>query len=249
MAAQKKNYTVIIVQARMGSTRLPGKSMMEILDRPMLSYTLERLKRCKYADEIMVATTNHPRDKKIVDFCRSQNTYSFVGSEEDVLDRYYQAALASGADVIVRVTGDCPFVDPTLIDSIVDNFNQRYPAYDYASNVMKRTYPRGLDVEVFSMRCLEQMNRYARAPEEREHVTLYVHNHPDRFKVMSITQDEDASFHRWTVDTEDDFKLAKLIIEELYPVKRDFSTKDILLAFEKNPKWIGVNAHIQQKKI
>jgi len=247
MAAQKKPFTVIIVQARMGSSRLPGKVMMEILGRPLLSYTLERLKLCKCADEIVVATTSHPRDQKIVEFCREEHIYFYIGSEHDVLDRYYQAAKTSGAEVVVRVTGDCPFADPEVIDTVVENYNKNYPNYDYSSNVIDRTYPRGLDVEVFSMRCLEEMKRYAVAPEEKEHVTAYIHNHLDRFKTFSFKQSNDNSFHRWTVDTKEDFTLAKKIIEELYPIKSNFSTRDILFAFEKNPNWIHINAHIQQK--
>ncbi len=250
MAAPKaKPYTVIIVQARMGSTRLPGKTMKHVIGRPLLSFAIERLQRTTQCDEILVATTRNPKDQKIIDFCRNEHIYFYVGDEDDVLDRYYQAAKTSGAEAIVRVTGDCPLTDPKVVDHIVSIFHENYPKYDYVSNVIDRTYPRGLDVEVFSMRCLEEMKRYATSPDEREHVTTYVLHHPDRFNTHSVTQADDHSFHRWTVDTEDDLQLVTQIIEELYPTKSNFSTNDVLALLEANPDWLEINAHVEQKKM
>ncbi|MEM1282980.1 MAG: glycosyltransferase family protein [Chlamydiota bacterium] len=240
--------TLVIVQARMGSMRLPGKSMKEILGRPLLSFLIERLQRCAHHDRIIVATTNQPLDKQIVEFCRREHIHCYIGDENDVLDRYFQASLSEGADIVVRVTGDCPLIDPTIVDEVIRFFVDHYPKYDYVSNVIDRTYPRGMDVEVFSAKCLEAIKRYAVTPDEKEHVTAYVLNHRDRFSTYSIRSKKDLSDFRLTVDTEEDFLLIKTIIEELYPTNSLFAMKDILKVFRTHPEWKALNAHIRQKE-
>lgn len=241
--------TVIILQARMGSTRLPGKTMKPILGRPLLSFVIERLQRCACQDQIVVATTNKPLDKQIIDFCRREKVDYFIGEESDVLDRYFQAAQAYGADIVVRVTGDCPLIDPAVVDEVVKFYVDHYPKYDYVSNVIDRSYPRGMDVEVFSIRCLEALKRYAVTPEEKEHVTLYVLNHKDRFSTYSIVNKHDISQYRWTVDTKEDFLLIQNIIEALYPINSQFAMKDILKVLDEHPDWKELNTHIKQKEI
>ena len=238
-----------IIQARMGSTRFPGKAMLEVLGKPLLSFCLERLLLCKYLNKIVVAVPSNPRDQIIVDFCRKNDISVFIGSENDVLDRYYQAALTFNADVIVRITGDCPLCDPKIIDEIIQVYIQKYPNYEYVSNVIDRRYPRGLDVEVFSMQCLEKIKRYAATTSEKEHVTTYLLTHLDRFKVISVTQEKDLSSYRWTVDTKEDFLLVKSILEALYPYNPHFSSEDILKMYEKHPEWKEINSHIKQKEI
>jgi spore coat polysaccharide biosynthesis protein SpsF len=240
--------TVVLVQARMASTRLPGKTMKPILGRPLLSFLIERLQRSKYQDEIVVATSNSPLDKTIVDFCRREHIEYYIGDEDNVLDRYFHAAQIFGADIIVRVTGDCPLIDPVVVDEVIQCFIDNYPKYDYVSNVIDRTYPRGMDVEVFSIQCLETLKRYATTPEEKEHVTLYVMNHQDRFSTYSIVNDCDLSANRWTVDTPEDFLLIQKLLERLYPVNSHFVMKDILDVLKKNPDWKEINAQIKQKK-
>ncbi len=238
---------IIIVQARMGSTRLPGKSMKMVSERPLISYLLERLRRTKKADEIVVATTTHERDQRIVDFCREEHIPVYRGSEENVLDRYYQAAKASAADVIVRITGDCPLIDPTIVDQVIAFFLKN--DYDYASNSLERTFPRGLDTEVFSFEALEQAAMEATSPEDKEHVTPFFYRNPERFNLGSYTCQENLSRHRWTVDTQEDFILISKILTELYPKKPDFHMEDILQLMEENPEWEKINAHVKQKGI
>ena len=236
-----------IVQARMGATRLPGKPLLEVMKRPLLSYQLERLKRCHKVDEIIVATTTHPRDQAIVDFCQQERVSVFRGSEEDVLERYDQAAKVFNADIVIRGTGDCPLIDPAVVDQALEFFLKRHPTYDYVSNILERTYPRGMDVEVFSRASLEQAARNAKSVDEREHVTPYIYQHPETFALGSLVREPNESYHRWTVDTSEDFELISTILKTLYPKNPSFTMVDILQAFKEHPDWIKINAHVQQK--
>lgn len=240
---------VEIIQARMGASRLPGKPLFEVMGRPLLSYQIERLKRCQKIDEIVIATTINSRDDAIVEFCLSEKIPFFRGSEEDVLDRYYQAAKKFNADVVVRGTADCPLTDPSVVDEVLTFFLDHYPFYDYVSNILERTFPRGIDVEVFSMKSLTEAQNEAKKPEEREHVTPFLYRHPERFKLANVVRNSDESHHRWTVDTAEDFELISLILKELYPKKSDFNLQDILEAFKAHPQWFTINSHIEQKKM
>lgn len=245
----KSPHIVIIIQARMGSTRLPGKVLKEILGKPLLGYQIDRLRRVKSVGEIVVATTNQPRDQQIIDFCRREKISCFLGSEKDVLERYYQTATSNNADVIVRITSDCPLIDPEIIDKVVGFFLEHSDTYDYVSNVEKRSYPRGMDIEVFSYDALQKSARFANSPEEREHVTLYIRGHPDRFSIGSVANKKDLSKHRWTVDTEEDFQLIRQIIEALYPINPNFTMQDVLDLLHSHPKWIEINKNVQQKPV
>ena len=249
MLQNNKKKCVIILQARMGATRLPGKPLKNVLGRPLLSYQLERLRRVKFADAIVVATTTKLQDEKIVDFCRKENISVFRGSEEDVLERYYQTAKKFQADVIVRITGDCPLIDPSLVDQVIRYYFDHQPDCDYVSNSLNRSYPRGLDVEVFSFSALERAEREAKDVQEHEHVTPYLYWHPEIFALGSVVQQEDQSHHRWTVDTPEDLMLITKIIETLYPINPAFTTQDILSLLKAHPDWVALNAHIQQKKL
>jgi spore coat polysaccharide biosynthesis protein SpsF len=222
--------------------------MKEVLGKPLLSYLIERLQRCQQADKVVVATTTNPLDQQIVDFCRKEKTPCYRGSEKDVLDRYFRAAKHYGADIVVRITGDCPLADPNLIDAMLVEFLQSYPKCDYLSNVITRTFPRGLDVEIMTMECLEEEKRYALSQEELEHVTTYILRHPDRFATHSITTQRDLSPHRWTVDTQEDFTLIRNLIEALYPHNPEFTMEDVLEILDANPEWIKINSHILQKQ-
>lgn len=232
-----KPHTVVIVQTRMGSSRLPGKALKEVLGKPLLSFLLERLKRCSLADLIVVATTNKPRDRQIVDLCRKEGIPCFIGPEDHVLERYYQTALHYGAEVIVRITGDNPLADPGLIDEMLKTFFDHYPNCDYLSNVIERTYPRGLDVEIFTMKCLEKIMHYAAKPEEQEHVTTYVLHHPDRFAMHSFKQPLDLSHWRWTVDTNEDYIFIRRVLETLYPKNPCFGMQDVIQWLKEHPEW------------
>jgi len=245
----KKPKIVLIVQARMGATRLFGKPLNRVLEKPLLSYQIERLRRAKKVDEIVIATTDKAQDQEIVNLCVLEGVPVFRGSEDDVLDRYYQAAKAYQAEVVIRVTGDCPLIDPKIIDEVVDFYLSKLPPCDYVSNSLERTYPRGLDVEIFSFQVLDKAFHQAKKPEEREHVTLYFYEHPESFSLGSFKQAVDQSHLRWTVDTEEDFELISLIIKSLYPTKPNFTTEDILEQLQKHPEWASINAHIKQKPV
>lgn len=244
-----KLKTVIIIQARMGSTRLPGKILKEVLEKPLLSYQIERLKRVTLADEIVLATTTNSLDQKVVDFCRQEQISFFRGSEDDVLSRYTEAAKHFDAKVVVRVSGDCPLIDPKIVDKVIGFYFQHYPTYHYVSNTLERTYPRGLDVEVFSLSALEQAAKASTRPEEREHVTPYIYRHPELFALANVAHSTNESHHRWTVDTEEDFQLIAKILKTLYPKNPDFTMDDILELLKKHPDWMLINAHIRQKPI
>lgn len=237
--------TVIIVQARMTSTRLPGKVLKTVLDKPLLEYQIERLRRMKFADEIVIATTTNDTDQPIIDFCNRLDLSFFRGSEEDVLSRYYGAAVEHNADVVVRVTSDCPVIDPALSDKAVDFFLKPQKDYDYLRLFQ---YPRGLDTEVLTFKALEESYLEATEKPEREHVTPFLYRHPERYKVKYMTPLEDYSHHRWTVDTPEDFELIKRIIEELYPIKRMFNYVDILDVLARNPEWYYINDEVRQKE-
>ncbi|SDF79780.1 cytidylyltransferase domain-containing protein [Sporolituus thermophilus] len=239
--------TVIISQARMSSTRLPGKVLKEVLGKPLLEYHIERLKRTKKADEIIIATTVNSADEPIAELCQRLNVLCYRGSEEDVLSRYYYAACEARADVVIRVTSDCPLIDPVVVDQVIEAFTA-CEGYDYVANTLVRTYPRGMDTEVFSFVALERAFKEAVAAPEREHVTPYIYNHPELFKFKNIAYTTDQSRHRWTVDTVDDFRLIEKILLELYPDKPDFTMEDVLALFDRHPDWYFINAHVEQKK-
>lgn len=237
------------VQARMGSTRLPGKVLKKIMNRPLLDILIERLRQAKEIRGIVVLTTLQLEDDKIVKFCQEHTIDCFRGPEEDVLSRYYQAAAQRKPEGIVRITSDCPLIDPDIVDEVVKAFRKGRPGIDYVSNSLERTFPRGLDVEVFSFGALEKAHLNAIKPEEREHVTPYFYRHPELFQLENIAMTPSYAQHRWTVDTPEDFALIKLILENLYPKNPNFRLRDILALLAQHPDWSKLNAHIEQKKL
>ncbi|MBC7949303.1 MAG: glycosyltransferase family protein [Chitinophagaceae bacterium] len=241
--------TVIIVQARMTSSRLPGKVLMTVLNKSLLEYQIERLRRVKLADEIVIATTDNGSEKPIVDLCERLTVTCFRGSEDDVLARYHGAAQASQADVVVRVTSDCPIIDPLVIDKVIQFYLDHCGHYDYVSNALIRSYPRGMDTEVFSFQALDEAFREATRQPDREHVTPFICTQPQRYRLADVTYHEDYSNHRWTVDTPADFELIRRIIGTLYPVNPKFSLEDSLALLEKFPDWARINANVEQKKL
>ncbi len=240
--------TVIIIQARMTSTRLPGKVMKQVLGKPLLQYQIERLKRVKLADEIVIATTTNQTDKPIIDLCNTLSVAHFRGSEDDVLARYHGAATVHQADVVIRVTSDCPLIDPQVITQVIDYYLQNQSNYDYVSNSIKRTYPRGMDTEVFSFSVLQQAFLEATTQPDREHVTPFIYRQPERYRLGHVTYSENCSHHRWTVDTPEDFALIQKIIEAVYPTKPYFTLEDCLELLQQNPEWYFINSQIEQKK-
>jgi spore coat polysaccharide biosynthesis protein SpsF len=241
--------TVIIVQARMTSTRLPGKVMKEVMGKPLLEYQIERLRQVRLADELVIATTTNDTDQPIVELCERLGVAYYRGSEEDVLSRYYEAAIQFGADIVVRVTSDCPLIDPGVVDEVIGLYIYNRDKYGYVSNTLERTYPRGLDTEVFSMAALEKAHKGAREQSEREHVTLYIYRRPEQFRLANSSSAVDYSQHRWTVDTPEDFELIKLILQELYPVNNRFAWLDVLNILNEHPEWVEINATVKQKEV
>lgn len=238
---------VAIIQARMGSTRLPGKILKKVNGRPLLSYQLERLQQSKYINDLVIATTINEKDDLIVEFCKGNKALWFRGPEEDVLARYYEAAKTFKADIIVRITSDCPIIDVQVVDKTIRNFIDNN--FEYVSNTLERTYPRGLDTEVFTFAALEKAYNEAILERDREHVTAYFYTNPDVFKIGSVRNTVDYSKYRWTVDTEEDFQLMKNIIEKLYSENSQFTLLDTVKLMEANPDWFYINSHIEQKKL
>lgn len=244
---------VAIIQARMGSTRLPGKIMKELCGKTVLEHDLLRIAAAKLVDQVVVATTVEAADDKVAAEAQRCGAKVFRGSEEDVLSRYYHAAQENRADVVVRMTSDCPLFDPRLLDRMLEEFLsalQGDQPFDYFSNTLqRRTYPTGLDAEIFTFAALERAHLEGALPHEREHVTPYLYQNPDLFRLGGIGSEEDWSRHRWTLDTEDDYQLILAIYEELYREGSLFSTADILQLLEKRPELIELNAHVQAKPI
>lgn len=237
--------TVMIVQARMTSTRLPGKVLKEVLGRPLLEYQIERLRRIKSADEIVIATTVNDTDQPIVDLCNRLAVHYYRGSEEDVLSRYYEAAVKYRADIVVRVTSDCPLIDPEVCDNAIGWFLQHWQEYDYLQLVQ---CPRGLDTEVFSYKVLKECFNQANERPDREHVTTFIYRrHPERYRIKYLNFPQELSHYRWTVDTPEDFELVKRIIEQIYTVKSDFNFVDILDIMATKPELYYINSDIRQK--
>ncbi len=217
---------IAILQARMGSSRLPGKVLREILGRPMLALQIERVRRSGLIDGLIVATSDGDDDQPIADLCRRLNVPCFRGSLDDVLDRYYQAARKFDADHVVRLTGDCPLADGTVIDRAVEQ--HLAGGHDFTSNTLRRTWPQGLDVEVVSFESLQDAWRNAGDGFEREHVLPYIWRRPERFSLGSVVNRPDLSGKRWTVDEQADFDMIKGVYEGLYRRDPRFTTADIL---------------------
>ena len=239
--------TMAIVQARMTSTRLPGKVLLPILGIPMLILQLERMRRATSIDGIVIATTVNAADDLIVELCVQHGVAYFRGSENDVLSRYAEAAHAFGIDVVVRVTSDCPLIEADLIDKVVNIFHQAHGELDYVSNTLQPSFPYGLAVEVFSRQVLDQAHCLAVQRAEREHVTPYIYWRPQEFRLKSLTHNENLSHHRWTVDTPEDFDLVSKIYGALYLQNPKFDMKQTLQLFDKHPAWMHINRHIDQK--
>lgn len=245
------NNIVAIIQARTGSTRLPGKIFKELCGRPILWHVVNRLSHSKLLNKIVVATTTLPEDDLVEKFCVENNILFSRGSSEDVLSRYYEAAKKFDSDIIIRITSDCPVIDPQILDKMTEVFAaiNRTERLDYMSNFIQRTFPRGLDAEIFTFNVLRKTFNEAKLQYEREHVTPYIYQHPQIFTLKNFSCEKDYSFHRWTIDTLEDFKLIEIIYNELFYKKEIFLFEDILKLFDENPKLININKNIEQKKL
>lgn len=227
-----------IIQARMGSSRLPGKMLEQIEGKSVLGHVISRLKSCRYIDNITLATTDLEQDKALLEEARNYNIEAFPGNEKDVLDRYYQCAKKIGSKAIVRITGDCPFLDSKIVDEIILKF-LNYDS-DYSSNVRPRSFPDGIVAEVFSFEALEEAWTNAKLPSEREHVTPYIWKSPEKFKIVNVENDTDLSELRITLDHKEDLILLKKIGEAMRG--RDYTLKNILSILKKNEGWTQINS-------
>jgi Spore coat polysaccharide biosynthesis protein F, CMP-KDO synthetase homolog len=236
--------TVAIIQARTGSTRLPGKVLLPLLGEPLLVRVVRRVARAATVDATVVATTTMPNDHAIADLGAREGWLLERGSEMDLLDRYLQAARAHGADRVVRITSDCPLIDPDVIDAVIAALESA--GADYASNTLEpRTFPRGLDVEAMTMTALEAAGQADEDPASREHATPFIYRHPERFRLIGVRLPVDLSGHRWTVDTPEDYELVRRIYDELG--RDDFAWREALAVVEAHPDWSELNNHIEQK--
>ena len=238
-----------IIQARMGSTRLSGKIMKDIKGRTVLSHVIERVNQSNIIDEIIIATTVEERDKVIENEAIKCGAKVYRGSEEDVLSRYYEAAKENSIDIIVRITSDCPVIDANIIDDIVNFYlDGKYDVVTNAgSDLSQRTFPRGLDTEVFSFEVLEDAFNNGREKYHREHVTPFIYENSN--KIYYFKNDVNYSMYRWTLDTKEDFELIIEIYNRLYKGRHDFYLQDIINIFKQEPKLFTINAHIEQKKV
>lgn len=261
---------VAIVQARMGASRLPGKVLADICGQPMLVRVIERARRARSLTDIIVATTQEPEEDILIELCARRGYRWFRGSRQDVLDRYYQAAHEVGAEVIVRITADCPVIDPVVIDQtfaaflglisplIVNGKSSRIPAshsqgvlpWDFAANRLpppwKRTFPIGLDTEICTFAALERAWHEAKEPHHREHVMPYLYEPPGNFRTLLVNHSPDFGHLRWTVDTSEDLDLLNEIYKR-FDGRDDFSWLDVLLLFEREPELADINRGVPHK--
>ena len=243
----------IILLARMGSTRLPGKVMLDLCGKPVLEHIIKRLRKVNQAESLIVATTVNDKDNIIAEFCERMNTVVFRGSEENVLDRCIHASEAFNLDVIVRVGADAPFIDWEIIDRMLELFFTEHNKginLEYLSNCMRRCFPLGLDADIMTRDVLLRIDMETKKllKDQRKlneiNVIPYIHQNPAKFNILSYHEDFDYSHFRWTLDTPEDYELTKKIYEALYPVKPNFLMEDVLELLEENPEWSLINSKV-----
>lgn len=238
-----------VIQARMGSTRLPGKVFIDLSGKPMLERVVNRVQRAVTLNSVIIATTVEPADAQIAEFCAARGWPCFRGSQDDVLDRYYQAAVVHKLDAVVRITSDCPLIDPVFVDSVVETFKRHQPGIDYVTNsrLEPLTYPRGFDTEIMSFEALKRTWAEAKDQPEREHVTLYIYRHPETFNIYKVDNDISYSHMRWAIDTKEDLEFVRRIYD--YFGHDGFSWRQVLELLEQHPEWLNINKHIRQKEV
>lgn len=238
-----------IIQARMGSTRLPGKVLRNILDKPMLWHLIKRLQKSNLIEKILIATTRNEIDHAIIKVAQETGVDYFTGNENDVLDRYYQTAKEFHIDPVVRITADCPLIDPKVTDRTISYYVKNNGMVDYVSNAMPPTYPDGLDTEVFSFAALEKAWKDAKTQSEREYVTAYIWKNKQIFRVANVVNEDDLSYMRWTVDEDKDFLFVTEIYKGLYKNEGNiFYMEDIVNFVKTNPELLSINQGIKRNE-
>jgi len=240
----EKKITVMI-QARTGSSRLPRKVLSDIENKPMIWHVINRVKKIKSVEQIALITTNQQSDEVLLDIAKNAGILGFTGDEIDVLNRHYQCALKISADPIIRITSDCPLIDPSIVEEMLQFFLKH--DYNYVSNIHPATYPDGLDVEIFSFETLEKTSLNAKLNSEREHVTPYIEKHPELFKIFNFENKSDLSHIRLTIDQKEDLELIRKIYSVMSP-RNDFELNDILDLLSKNPEFLKINSNYKRNE-
>ena len=240
----KKKITVII-EARTGSSRLRNKVVAEIEGKPMIFYVIDRVKQIKSVEQIILATTQEKNDKILIEIAKQNSIGIFAGDSMDVLNRDYQCALQNNADPIIRITGDCPLIDPDIVEEMLEFYLKNN--YDYISNRINPKYPDGLDVEIYSFKTLQMVEQNAKLSSERALVTTYITKNPKIFKIFSYENQEDLSDHRWTVDEQNDLEFIRKIYSIMKP-KTNFSMNEIIEILVKNPELLKINLGIMRNE-
>ena len=240
----KKKITVII-EARTGSSRLRNKVVAEIEGKPMIFYVIDRVKQIKSVEQIILATTQEKNDKILIEIAKQNSIGIFTGDSIDVLNRDYQCALQNNADPIIRITGDCPLIDPDIVEEMLEFYPKNN--YDYISNRINPKYPDGLDVEIYSFKTLQMVEQNAKLSSERALVTTYITKNPKIFKIFSYENQEDLSDHRWTVDEQNDLEFIRKIYSIMKP-KTNFSMNEIIEILVKNPELLKINSGIMRNE-
>lgn len=243
----KSHKICATIEARMTSSRLPGKVLMEFCEKSDLEHIIERLKRSKYLDEVVVATTMNKEDDPIVELCNKIECEYYRGSEEDVLLRVLEAAKSVDSEIIVEITGDCPVIDWRHVDKLIELFFSG--EYDYASNAIERTFPRGFDIDIFPVKILEEINVITNSTADHEHVSLYIYTHPEKYRLFNWKADKKLNYPEFeiTLDTYEDYQLIKNIYEKLYPINKDFSAIDVVNLLLEDRKITDIVAGINRK--
>lgn len=244
-----KPKIIASVEARMGSTRFPAKMTADICGMPSLGRVVQRLQRCKLLDGIVLATTDSPKDKVLTDIAKSMGIPYFCGSEEDVLLRVVEANRSVNTDIIVEITGDCVLLDPEVVDQGIKNY--LYNDVDVVCNVQKLTYPQGIDVQVFSLEKLEEVEKKVKDKTAREHVSLYFYENHDKYKIFNFVAPESVSFpeYRFQLDYQEDYRFITEIYKRLLPKKENFGLSDIIGLLKENPELLKINIHKEEKPV
>lgn len=244
-----KRCICVILQARITSTRLIAKVLMKICNKTIINLIIERLRQCKKVDDIILAIPNTNQNDILEEYAKKLGCHYYRGSENDVLSRYYQTANHFDVTDIVRVTGDCPLIDPILVDLMIEHYLKE--KVDYAAIGVEGNFPRGLDAEIFSFETLKKANIEAQRDYEREHVTPYIYEHPELFKIRFIEAEKKLRRPevRLTVDTQEDFNLVRQIFKNLYEEEQLFYTEDVIDFLDSHPELLSINAHVSQKKL
>jgi spore coat polysaccharide biosynthesis protein SpsF len=246
-AGREKPRVVAILQARMASTRLPGKVFANIIGQPMIGLIVSRLRPAQLVEEFVIATTRLPEDQQIEDYAKAHGIACLRGSKDDLLDRFFQAATTHHADVVVRLTADNPFVDSEFLDWVISHYLSGRPVYDYVDTVHSKTFPLGMCVEVMGADALGTAWREDKNEAWREHCTPFIYYHPERFRMWHLRSPNDYSYMRWTVDTPEDLAFARLIYEHFGHY--GFSWRDVLDVLKAHPEWMEVNRSIAQRTV